>query len=197
MAGRNDHRQLSGAGAAALDAAGSTKESELIYVCSMTKVGETVAAARAARLVTLLNGGTPFERPAHIEPANHLFLSMNDIVEEHPEMVAPAREHVETLLDFARSWDRAQPMVINCFAGISRSTAAAYITAAALNPSRDEAELAWTLRRLAPSATPNARLVQHADAILGRNGRMIAAVEAIGRGADAYEGTPFALAIEG
>lgn len=168
----------------------------MIYVCPITRVNETVTAAGAVRLVTLLNGGTPFERPATIAAANHLFLSMNDIVDEHPDMVAPARDHVETLLGFIRDWDRAAPLVINCFAGISRSTAAAYIAAAALNPDRDEAELARTLRRLSPSATPNVRLVRHADAILGRNGRMVSSVEAIGRGADAFEGTPFGLSVE-
>lgn len=168
----------------------------MIHVCSLSKVNETVAAAGAVRLVTLLNAGTPFERPVAIEQANHLFLSMNDIVDEQPGMMAPGNDHVETLLEFVRGWDRSRPLVINCFAGISRSTAAAYIAAAALAPSRDEAELARTLRRLSPSATPNPRLVRHADAILGRQGRMVAAIEAIGRGADAYEGTPFGLALE-
>jgi predicted protein tyrosine phosphatase len=87
--------------------------------------------------------------------------------------------------------------VVNCYAGISRSTASAYIIAAALAPSRDEAELANTLRRLSPSATPNPRLVALADRILGRDGRMISAIAAIGRGAEAFEGTPFALPIDG
>jgi len=172
------------------------KADPMIYVCSMTRVDETVAAAGAARLVTLLNAGTPFERPASIAPTNHLFLSMNDIVEEQAGMVAPGLDHVEALLSFVQGWDRARPLVVNCFAGISRSTAAAYIAAVALAPSRNEAELAWTLRRLSPSATPNARLVRHADALLGRQGRMIAAIDAIGRGADAYEGTPFALPVD-
>lgn len=168
----------------------------MIYVCPITRVGETVAAAGAGRLLTLLNKGTPFERPEAIAAANHLFLSMNDIVEEDPDMIAPGRDHVETLLGFVRGWDRSRPLVINCFAGVSRSTAAAYITAAALSPFRDEAELARTLRRLSPSATPNARLVRHADAVLGREGRMVAAIEAIGRGADAFEGAPFALPLD-
>lgn len=169
----------------------------MIYVCSKSRVAETVASAGAARLVTLLNKGTPFERPAAIEQPNHLFLSMNDILDEEEGMIAPGQDHVETLLAFVRGWDRARPLVINCFAGISRSTAAAYVTAAALAPHRDERELALALRRLSPSATPNARIVRHADAVLGRSGRMVAAIEAIGRGADAYEGTPFALAIDG
>lgn len=169
----------------------------MIYVCPMASVAETVAQTGATRLVTLLNGGTPFERPVAIAPPNHLFLSMNDIVDAQTGLVPPSPAHVETLLAFVRDWDRTTPLVVHCFAGISRSTAAAYITAAALAPQRDEAELAWTLRRLSPSATPNIRLVRLADAILGRKGRMIAAIEAIGRGADAYEGTPFSLALEG
>lgn len=168
----------------------------MIHVCSMTRVADTVASTGAQRLVTLLNAGTPFERPASMVAENHLFLSMNDIVEDLPDMVAPSRVHVETLLSFVRAWDRGTPLVINCFAGVSRSTAAAYITALALAPHRDEILLARELRRLSPTATPNAALIRHADGLLGREGRMVAAIESIGRGADAFEGVPFALAID-
>jgi len=145
------------------------------------------------RLVTLLTEGTPFERPAAILPENHLCLWMNDIAEEQAGLVAPGLRHVEELIAFARQWDRVRPLAVHCYAGVSRSTAAAYIVAAALSPERDEAELARTLRKLSPSATPNPRLVRHADALLERNGRMVNAIAAIGRGADAYEGRPFAL----
>jgi predicted protein tyrosine phosphatase len=167
----------------------------MIHVCPLSRLGETLASSNASHLVTLLKAETPFERPFGLAPQNHLFLSMHDIVEEQPDMVAPSGGHVEELLAFARSWDRARPMVVHCYAGISRSTAAAYIIAAALAPQRDEAELARTLRRLSPSATPNQRLIALADGLLGRGGRMIAAVAAIGRGAEAYEGIPFALPI--
>jgi predicted protein tyrosine phosphatase len=34
-----------------------------------------------------------------------------------------------------------------------------------------------------------------ADDILGRNGRMVTAIAGIGRGEDAFEGTPFSLAL--
>ncbi|MNY74902.1 hypothetical protein D3C86_2140350 [compost metagenome] len=53
--------------------------------------------------------------------------------------------------------------------------------------------MADALRAAAPSATPNARLVALADATLDRRGRMIRAIERIGRGADAFEGAPFAM----
>ena len=169
----------------------------MIHVCPMSKVEETVARSGAAHLVTLLAAGTDFARPAAIPERNHLCLWMNDIAEMRAGLVVPGRDHVERLLAFAGNWakdrDSQRPLAVNCYAGISRSTAAAYIIAAALAPERDEAELAWTLRLAAPSATPNPALVRHADALLGRQGRMIAAIAAIGRGEDAYEGTPFIL----
>jgi predicted protein tyrosine phosphatase len=49
------------------------------------------------------------------------------------------------------------------------------------------------LRKQSPSATPNIRLIEIADEILGRNGRMGAAIKLIGRGAEAFEGEVFSL----
>jgi predicted protein tyrosine phosphatase len=168
----------------------------MIIVCPLSRIEETAARTGARRMVTLITAGTAVTRPASLGEADHLMLTMHDIVEELPDMTPPGEEHVSALLDFARAWDRRAPLLIHCFAGISRSTAAAYTVAAALAPQRDEAELAATLRRLSPSATPNIRLVSIADRLLGRGGRMTAAIEAIGRGADAMEGVPFMLEID-
>lgn len=169
----------------------------MIHVCSLAKVDETVTKTGAERLLSLLAAGTEVVRPASIVPENHLHLVMHDIAVAQEGMTMPGEEHVRNLLDFARQWDRVKPMVVHCYAGISRSTASAYIIAAALSPKRDEVELAQTLRALSPSATPNPRLIAVADALLDRNGRMVEAIHAIGRGADAFEGTPFALRIDG
>lgn len=169
----------------------------MIHVCPLSKVEETVSRAGAERLVSLLTAGTEVVRPATIAPENHLMLSMNDIVEAQTGLTLPGEMHVRQLLDFAAEWDRVRPLVIHCFAGISRSTASAYIVASALAPQRDEVELAKELRWVSPSATPNPRLIAVADTLLGREGRMIAAIKGIGRGADAFEGTPFALEIDG
>lgn len=168
----------------------------MIHVCSLSKVEETVTRTGAQRLLSLLAAGTEVTRPVSIEAANHLHLVMHDIAVAQEGMTMPGEEHVRALLDFAYRWDRAKPLVVHCYAGISRSTASAYIIAAALAPKRDEAELAKTLRLLSPTATPNPRLITVADSLLARDGRMIAAIEAIGRGAEAFEGTPFELSIE-
>ena len=87
-------------------------------------------------------------------------------------------------------------MVVHCYAGISRSTAAAFASVCALNPRRDEFAVAQALREASPTAYPNPRIVALADDLLGRDGRMTAAVEAIGRGAIAAEGVPFRLDLE-
>lgn len=167
----------------------------MIIVCPLSKIGETADKAEAERMITLINAGTPVERPARIRPENHLFLGVNDIWEPQDGMTLPGELHVRSILDFALAWDRKRPMVVHCYAGVSRSTASAYMIAAALAPKRSELELAQTLRRLSPTATPNPKLIAVADEILGREGRMVSAIASIGRGSDCFEGTPFALEI--
>jgi predicted protein tyrosine phosphatase len=53
--------------------------------------------------------------------------------------------------------------------------------------------IAVKLREASPTATPNRRLIAVADDLLGRRGRMVDAIAAIGRGAEAMEGVPFTL----
>lgn len=164
-----------------------------ICVCSLARLHETVADSGASHLMTLISAGTDVTRPHQISADRHLFLGFHDITVPMEGLTPPGAGHVEAIIDFARDWDRKAPMVVHCWAGISRSTAGAYISICALNPERDEAELAQTLRRLAPSATPNARLVEFADDMLDRKGRMVDAVRTIGRGAFAGEGAPFVI----
>jgi predicted protein tyrosine phosphatase len=131
--------------------------------------------------------------PSNVSPHRHLKLIANDIAVPLEGHILPGADHVKQLIAFIESWDLKEPMLIHCWAGISRSTAAAYIAASVLNPLLSEVVLAHRLREASPSATPNPRLIALADMILGRDGRMIDAIAEIGRGADAFEGTPFAL----
>ncbi len=134
--------------------------------------------------------------PPSIAEENHLFLGINDITEPQDGLVLPGEEHVRRLIDFVHGWDRERPMVVHCFAGISRSTAGAFITLCATRPERDERDIGRRLRAASRFATPNPRLIAIADAMLGRGGRMIAAIDEIGRGEMTAESVPFALALE-
>ena len=168
----------------------------MIHVCSLARLHTTVEEIRASHVVTLLKDSHLVVRPDAIAADRHLILGMDDISTPMDGYIIPCDEHVTRLIEFARGWDRAKPMVVHCFAGISRSTAGAYVAACALNPRRDEMAIARELRRLSATATPNMRIVTLADRMLGREGRMIAAIDAIGRGEMAYEGVPFRLDLE-
>ena len=168
----------------------------MIHVCSLARLHDTVEETGAGHVVTLLKDTDRVERPKSIVAANHLILGMDDITMPMDGYVIPADEHVTRLIAFVRGWDRAKPMVVHCYAGISRSTAGAYVAACALNPRRDEMALARELRRLSATATPNIRIVSLADRVLGRGGRMVEAIDSIGRGEMAYEGVPFRLDLE-
>jgi predicted protein tyrosine phosphatase len=168
---------------------------DTIYVAPLSLVETTIEDAKVSHLVTLINGETLVPTPPSITPDRHLRLDMNDICEPVTGLVLPCEEHVADLVQFALHWDRDAPLLVHCWAGISRSTAAAFIALCALNPDVDEIGLARALREASPTAYPNRRLVALGDKALSRRGRMIAAVEMIGRGEIAEEGQVFGLSV--
>jgi predicted protein tyrosine phosphatase len=136
-------------------------------------------------------------RPAEIAPENHLWLQVHDISAPVDGYVVPQTEHVEQLIAFVRRWPQETPLLMHCYAGVSRSAAAAFVSVCALSPASDEQAIATALRRASPTATPNIRIVALADHLLARNGRMVRAIEAIGPGAAFTEARPFWLDLAG
>jgi predicted protein tyrosine phosphatase len=162
-----------------------------IHVCPLHAVTEVVMSTGAGHLLSVINRETIPATPSGV--ARHLRLGFHDITIPQPGLIHPNAEHVEEILEFAWSWDRRSPMVVHCWAGISRSTAAAFITMCALNPEAEEAAIARMIRARSPTATPNALMVELADVALRRRGRMVSAIEEIGPGELAMEGQPFML----
>ncbi len=136
-----------------------------IIVCPLRRLEQVVADSGAGAVLTLLNPPLEPPRLKSVAPERHLILSLSDIVAPREGHVLAGLDHVESLLAFVRAWDRSRPLVVHCYAGVSRSPAAAFIAACALTPRR-ELEIAQTLRRLSPSATPNPHLVALADSLL-------------------------------
>ncbi len=167
-----------------------------IIVCPLGSIAELSVRHGAREMVSLIAEKQDFHRPGVIAADRHLKLAMNDIgFGGGNGLVAPSEAHVEQLIAFLRDWDQTAPLVIHCWMGVSRSPAAAVIAALSLYPDQDEAALAARLRKVAPHATPNTRLIEIGDRVLGRQGRLVAAVKAIGRGADADGRASFALPV--
>ncbi len=109
-------------------------------------------------------------------------LRFHDIIDPAAGMVMPAREHVEAILDFGtglRGWRGEGPnghLLVHCHMGISRSTAAMLTLMAQTEPDTDEDVLFARLREIRSQAWPNSVMVGMADDMLGREGRLVAAL---------------------
>jgi len=169
-----------------------------ILVCPLSKVEELVAARRPSRVVSLLDPGSTFPDLGSQYGDRHLRLTFHDVHASAYGETAPAREDVVQLIDFLKQWNRRELILVHCRAGISRSTAAAFIAACVSQPAVTELKIARTLRRAAPLARPNQTMVDLADDVLAREGRMGRAIIETGRDLPWLaidEGEPFEIPV--
>jgi len=163
-----------------------------IFICPLAHAEECSTALQPQKVLGLLSPGQN-EAALNVPRVGRLELRFNDIVAPQLNLVPPGKEDVRAILDFARD---ADSLLIYCFAGVSRSTAAAYSIACQTYSGHDEIDIARRLRQLLPWATPNPLMVALADEILGRAGRMSAAIAQIGRGDGLFAGQSIALTVE-
>ena len=164
-----------------------------IYVCPLSRLEETVDRTGARYVITAINPWSIPATPPSVYDDNHLRIAINDIDAPHGDLVHPEAHHIEQLIAFSKRWSRDGPLVIHCLAGISRSSASAFITACTLNPDTPETFIARTLREASETARPNPLMVRLADGLLDRNGRMIAAIRTLSPGAATMEAETFSI----
>ena len=160
-----------------------------ILITPLSALPDAMQTHRPSHIVTLLSSGYMIATPEGFPAERHLRLAMHDISDEGAAE-APARAHIDELIAFGRGWDAKAPMLVHCWAGISRSTAATYTVLCDRGGPGAEQEIANVLRARAPHAQPNRLLVRLADEALGRGGAMVRAIDAIGAGTMATEGVP-------
>lgn len=139
---------------------------------------DLVSLAPATGVVSIGEPGTP--EPYGFRPGDpfHLRLEFHDLDEAIEGFVAPGREHVIALLERAVIFRAAREIYCHCNAGISRSTAAAYILRCHWLGPGSEGEAMEAVLRDRPQARPSRRWVELADEHLGREGAMLEALEA-------------------
>lgn len=164
----------------------------MIHVSSLSGLAGVAASLKSFDLLTLLSPSATAGDWSGLAPERHLQLAFHDIVEMTPELVAPDAGTMRAILDFGRGGVAERPMLVHCWAGISRSSAAAYAIACDRNPGYEQA-IADELRKRSAYVTPNRLMVRLADEQLSRDGRMVEAIARIGRGADAFEGAPYQM----
>jgi predicted protein tyrosine phosphatase len=109
---------------------------------------------------------------------NRLTLRFHDVILPHPDYVRPERADMEQVLAFGRELPRGDPshLLVHCHMGISRSTAAATAILLQAHPDLDEDEALAHIHSIRAKAWPNSLMMRHFDALLGREGRLMAAL---------------------
>lgn len=163
----------------------------MIVVAPLHELEQAIARWRPSHVVSLASpGAEPARLPRDVQ---QLRLAFHDIADPRPDLAMATDVDIKSLLSFGLTWAGEQPLLIHCWAGVSRSPAAAYVIACARRSKGDEQNLAKTLRRAAPFATPNPHVVALADRLLDRAGAMTGSIAAIGRGSETSLGVSFVL----
>lgn len=116
------------------------------------------------------------------EPHHRTILRFHDAIESGDGTVLPERLHVEHVVAFGQrivtdlTPRGAGHVLVHCHAGVSRSTAAMTTLLAMADPAAGEDKLFERLVAIRPQAWPNLRMIEFADGMLGREGRLVAAV---------------------
>lgn len=161
-----------------------------VTICGIPELDEH-RAAEITHVLSILDPEWPEPLAfAAFAPHRRLALRFHDIIEPTRDQLAPTRDDVERLLEFGRelpvlgrepNGPAGSHLLVHCHAGVSRSTAAAALILAQAHPERPARAVLDAVAQIRPRAWPNLRILEFGDALLGRDGEIVAAASAIYR----------------
>lgn len=153
----------------------------ILTVCGLDElVGH--GAGRVSHVLSILDPDWPDPEAFRTwDPHRRTILHFHDAIEPAPGIRLPQPEHVRAILAFGRSLAEDEReadghLLVHCHAGISRSTAAMAMMMAQAEPETAEDAIVERLHAIREKAWPNLAMTEMADAMLGREGRLTAAV---------------------
>ena len=152
----------------------------VLTICGLDELDEH-SARGVSHILSILDPGWPEPKAFWaFDPHLRTTLHFHDAIVAAPGIVLPQRENVEAILAFGRDvGDDLRHLLIHCHAGISRSTAAMLMILAQAFPRESEHAIVDRLVRIRPQAWPNSLMIEYADDLLGREGRLMAAVQKV------------------
>ncbi len=138
--------------------------------------------AGITHLLSITSPGTSSGHPVWFDGV-HRDVFFDDVTSRREASVlqvrGPTADDVKSILSFGSALVSGDCVLVHCEAGISRSTAAAYaILCQELGAGHERRALDEVLAAR-PSAYPNRWVVQLADEILARGGRMLEALDSL------------------
>ena len=154
----------------------------LLTICGLEEL-DGHSDGRVSHVLSILDPDWPDPEGFKAWARHHrLLLRFHDIIDPIEGQMLPEKEHVAEILRFADALESDAGeredghLLIHCHMGISRSTAAMTMLLAQAYPDESEDEIVARLTAIRPQAWPNLRMIGFADEILGRDGRLSAAV---------------------
>lgn len=150
-----------------------------LQICGVGDLSAVLKRFRPTHVISIID---PNDDPQHFpEPITALHLSFLDL---HTPLGLvgrrlaarggegfPTIDHADAILQFGRQLPPAAKVLVHCWAGHSRSPAAAFLLAAQCMPG-NEMDALKVVMAIRPEADPNAMIVQFGDRLLGAKGRM-------------------------
>ncbi len=147
----------------------------MIIVACKNEIAALTAANPSAYVISVVDRAEDAPALEGVDPTRRLVIALEDAC--LAANGGACRNAATRLVEFVQNWKPSEaPLLMHCERGVSRSTACAYIAMCAKAPEAKECDLAARLRAAAPHADPNILLIDCADAVLGREGRMTDAV---------------------
>lgn len=146
-----------------------------VFVASKNQAVDLVKKHNATHWISILDLGDRQFIPPIKHHCNILHLNFEDALVE-TQHGAPTIDHVKIILDFTKDLHDGT-IVVNCFAGVSRSAAAALAILVQYHKNIEKS--VNLLLDVRPHAIPNPVISQYADQLLGYNGKLLEASEKI------------------
>jgi predicted protein tyrosine phosphatase len=154
----------------------------LLTICGLEELGHHSDRA-VTHVLSIVDPDCPDPEAFQAYDSHHrTILRFHDVIEPGPGLQLPQAGDVEAVLAFGASLahDAAERdeghLLVHCHMGISRSTAAMATLIAQAHPGEDEDRILARLKEIRPQAWPNLRMMEFADDLLGRGGRLVSAL---------------------
>ena len=152
-----------------------------LAICGLSELPTVVERQRPTHVISITDpNDEPLDFPEAVAVLRLAFWDVHVIdgmvarkLSPHDSDAYPSAVHALAILDFGRQVPAEARVLVHCWAGVSRSSAAAYLLCCQAIPG-DEWSAFQLIKVLRPQAQPNPLLVRFADKLLGAEGRMAA-----------------------
>ena len=158
----------------------------MIIVTSLKDHAQVCQSVNASHLISVIDPGYEPNTPEIVK--NHLKLGFDDIVEINKNnfihrntgfsqsqslnnQILPNIDHIKKIIEFVKSWDQVQPIVIHCWCGVSRSMATAIFIICNYHPNNIDSNVRY-MRKIAAHANPNTLMISMFEKYLNVEGKI-------------------------